>query len=205
MRHARVTKRLGKMSSHRKAMLSNMAKSVLIRESIRTTKAKAKVAKSYVEKLITIAKVNTPASKRRVFALLRDKAIIDILFNEIAPRFKARNGGYTRVIPLYTRHGDGAQMSILELVEKKPKAEPKKKTKKEEAAAEKETRKAEKQVKVPKTAVAVEETTQAHPEQHKLDIKEDTRKEKARHEELKMKPNIFKNLKNYFGGRKAPK
>ena len=87
---------------------------------------KAKEAQTFVEKILTIAKNNTPTSKRMVFSLLRDKGLIEPLFNEIAPRFKSRVSGFTRVIPLYPRRGDASPMALLELIEKKPKAAPKK-------------------------------------------------------------------------------
>ncbi|MDB4349817.1 50S ribosomal protein L17 [Omnitrophica bacterium] len=212
MRHEKRSKRLGRKSSHRKATLKNMARALLVKESIRTTKTKAKVAQSYIDKLITTAKSNTPESKRQVFALIRDKGLINLLFNEVAPRFKTRNGGYTRVIPLYPRRGDGSPMAILELVERKPKVEPKKAKKLGKQAAEEGAKKEEKPKKAEpeKTRPTKESPPQAEKEEHKVapepkaDVKEEIRKEKAREEEKKIKKgSIFKNIRRYFRG-KAP-
>ena len=211
MRHRKKSKKLGRMSSHLKATMMNMARAVILKESIRTTKTKAKVAQSYIEKLITIAKNNTPESKRHCFSLLRDKTLIELLFNEVAPRFKSRNGGYTRVMTLYPRRGDGSPMAILELVEKKPKVEPKKTKKagqKETEAKPKKTEKAKQaknDLKEETTPVKAEEKAEPHkvaPEP-KADVKEDVRKDKAIREDKKaQKGNVFKNIRKYFRRKK---
>ncbi len=224
MRHRKKSKKLGRMSAHLKATKMNMARAVILKESIRTTKTKAKVVQSYVEKLITIAKTNTPESKRHIFSLLRDKSLIELLFNEVAPRFKSRNGGYTRVITLYPRRGDGSPMAILELVEKKPKVEPKKtkkagqkgtveEIKKQEkpTKAETEPKKAEKtkkaksDLKEEATPVITEEKAEPRkvaPEP-KADAKEEIRKDKMIREDKKAhKGNVFKNIRKYFRRKK---
>lgn len=196
MRHKKSTKRLGRKNTHRKATLKNLARALLVRENIRTTNIKAKQAQSFIEKLITIAKNNTPESKRQVFALIRDKSLISLLFNEIAPRYKNRNSGYTRVIPIYPRRGDGSPMAILELVEKKLKVAPEK-TKKEKI------KKQEKPKGVPPPPEKIEEKKEGKvaPEP-KMDVKEEIQREKARKEEGKIKKGgFFKNLRRYFRGK----
>jgi len=209
MRHRKKTTRLGMMSAHRKATMMNMARALFQRESIRTTKTKAKVVQSYAEKIITTAKVNTPESKRKVFALLRDKGLIDVLFNDIAPRFKTRKGGYTRVIPLYPRPGDGAPMALLELVEKKPKAVKKKEEKSK--AKEKAEPKVKKAAQSDSKAVLEKPGAKEDPKKEtkaapvpKADLKEDIRKEKARDEDKKIqKRGMFKNIRKYFRRKSA--
>lgn len=201
------------MSAHRKATLRELARAVITRESIRTTRVKAKVAQSFVDTLITRARVNTPESKREIFALLRDKEIIELLFNDVAPRFKERKGGYTRVIPLYPRRGDGSPMAILELVEKRPPKEPKKAKKApskaqaapkaatppkaEEAPKKDEPKKAEKKV-------AVQEPPKAKPPKvEKAKIDQEIKKEKAKDEDKKIKKGgLFNNIQKYFRGKK---
>lgn len=116
MRHRKDTKKLGRTSSHRKAMLSNLVASVLQHKHVRTTTAKAKEARRVVDRMITHAKKNTVAARRLVFSHLRRRDIVKNLFDEIAPRYATRNGGYTRVLKIGRRQGDGAEISILELV-----------------------------------------------------------------------------------------
>ena len=118
MRHAIAGNRLGRNSSLRKATIRDMAKATLIRQRICTTKAKAKEARKLIDRLITLGKRGTLQSKRRAFAVLGDHGVVSLLFNTIASRFKARNGGYTRIIPLSRRRGDNAHMVLLELTEK---------------------------------------------------------------------------------------
>src|SRR5438105_13396328 len=126
-------------SSHRKALLGNLVRSVILSESSRTTTAKAKEARRVVEKIITAAREGTLAARRNVHRTVRDQAALAKLFDTIAPRFKTRPGGYTRLVHVQNRVGDNAPMAILELVEKsKPEdkpAEPEKKAKKAEAKA----------------------------------------------------------------------
>jgi large subunit ribosomal protein L17 len=198
MRHRKKSKRLGRQNSHRKATVKNMARTVLINESIRTTKVKAKVAQSLVDKLITIAKTDSPESKRHIFSIIRDKNIIETLFNDIAPRFKSRNGGYTRLIPLYPRKGDGSPMAILELVEKKPKVEtqkPKKGAKQPKPADNQEApdapaKREAKEPKAPKTGQKTAEKPAPRPKQEKQPPKGKGQK-----------GNLFKNFKRYFGNK----
>lgn len=121
MRHKAKRLQLNRFTSWYKATLASMARSVLIYQSIRTTKKKAMAAKPLVEKLITLAKENTLAAKRRAYAILGDHKLVQALFADIGPRFHKRTGGYTRVIGMGNRRGDGAQLSILELTEIKKK------------------------------------------------------------------------------------
>src|SRR5437764_4299394 len=123
-RHLNAGRKLGRNTGHRKALLRNLIRSVILSESIRTTTAKAKETRRVVEKLVTKARVGTLAARRLVHRTVRDQAALAKLFETIAPRFKARPGGYTRLIHLQNRPGDNAPMSILEFVEKSPKAEP---------------------------------------------------------------------------------
>src|SRR5260221_9757460 len=139
-RHANTGRKLSRNTSHRKALLDNLVRAVILEESIRTTTPKAKEARRVVERVITKAKNNTLAARRLVHKTVRDQAALAKLFETIGPRFKARPGGYTRIIHTQNRLGDNAPMSILELVEKSEKAapektEPKAESKKAEAAA----------------------------------------------------------------------
>ncbi len=116
MRHRNDLKKLSRTASHRKAMLANLVSSLFEHKHVRTTTAKAKVARSVADRMITHAKKNTLAAKRLVYSKLRRRDIVKLLFDEIAPKFASRNGGYTRVLKLGRRQGDGAELSILELV-----------------------------------------------------------------------------------------
>jgi len=116
MRHRKKTNKLGRTSSHRKAMMSNMITSLLKWESIITTTQKAKVLRSEVEKLITIAKDNNLHSKRMVMNVIKDRDVVKKLFEEIAPRYKERQGGYTRIVKAGLRQGDLAESAVIELI-----------------------------------------------------------------------------------------
>jgi len=110
-------RKLQKTSSHRKAMLSNMATSLFRQGRIETTLPKAKELRSYAEKLITAAKKNELSSRRRVMKKIKDKEVVTKLFDEIAPQYSERPGGYTRILKMYPRRGDAAKRAIIELVE----------------------------------------------------------------------------------------
>ncbi len=118
MRHAKAGNRLSRNRSLRAATMRDMAISVLLQERICTTRAKAKEARKFIEKLITLGKKDTLAARRRAFAILCDHALVSRLFTETAPRFKSRQGGYTRIIPYMQRAGDNAELAFLELTEK---------------------------------------------------------------------------------------
>ena len=117
MRHQKSGRKLGRTSSHRQAMFRNMAVSLFRHEQIRTTLPKAKELRRVAEPLITMAKNPTMARRRLAFARLRDKDIVGKLFDELAPRYKARLGGYTRILKCGFRRGDNAPMAYVQLVE----------------------------------------------------------------------------------------
>ncbi len=117
MRHKKSFNHLGRTASHRKAMLSNMATSLIMHKRITTTLAKAKALRGYVEPLITKSKNDTTHSRRIVFSYLQDKDAITELFRDISRKVADRPGGYTRIIKLGTRQGDNAEMAMIELVD----------------------------------------------------------------------------------------
>ncbi len=117
MRHRKSGRRLGRTSSHRKAMFRNMAASLLRHETIRTTLPKAKELRRVVEPLITLAKEDGVAKRRLAFDRLRDKEAVGKLFKDIGPRFKDRPGGYLRILKTGPRPGDAAPMAIVQLVD----------------------------------------------------------------------------------------
>jgi large subunit ribosomal protein L17 len=141
MRHRKRSERLGKTTSHREAMLANMTKALVMKESIETTLPKAKVLRRYADRAITLAKENTLSSRRALVAKLRvrfneltskearaakngdksayndDRFVIEKLMNDLGPRFKERNGGYTRIIKTANRIGDDAQMCVIQYLE----------------------------------------------------------------------------------------
>ena len=116
MRHLNSGRKLGRTSEHRTALFRNMATSLFRHERIETTDAKAKELRSFAEKLITLAKRGDLHARRQVFQDIRDQEVLAKLFADIGPRFKARNGGYTRIIKSRIRRGDNAPISIIELV-----------------------------------------------------------------------------------------
>jgi large subunit ribosomal protein L17 len=117
MRHSRVINHLGRTSSHRKAMLANMATSLIIHKRITTTTAKAKALRTFVEPLITKSKEDSTHSRRVVFSYLKDKTAVAELFRDVSPKIGERPGGYTRILKTGNRIGDNADMCILELVD----------------------------------------------------------------------------------------
>ncbi len=124
MRHQLSGRQLSRNSSHRSAMLKNMAASLLQHETIRTTVPKAKELRRVVEPLITLGKRDSQANRRVAFARLRDEAVVTKLFEDLGPRFKARAGGYTRILKMDPRPGDSAPMALMQLVDKPVVAEP---------------------------------------------------------------------------------
>ena len=117
MRHGKKVNHLGRTDSHRKAMMANMASSLILHKRITTTLAKAKALRVYVEPILTKAKNDTTHSRRTVFSYLQDKDTVSILFREIAEKIANRPGGYTRIIKLENRLGDNAEMALIELVD----------------------------------------------------------------------------------------
>ncbi|MCJ7508460.1 MAG: 50S ribosomal protein L17 [candidate division Zixibacteria bacterium] len=120
MRHGKKVAKLGRTKSHREAMLSNMVTSLFAHHRIKTTQAKAKALRPLAEKLITWAKRNDLQAHRQVYRVVRDREILKSLFSEIAPQLSKRSGGYTRILKLGRRRGDGAEVVLLELLTEKP-------------------------------------------------------------------------------------
>lgn len=116
MRHRKDNRKLGRTVSHRKALLSNLASALFEHKHVKTTTAKAKEVQRFADRLMTFAKRGSLADRRQVLRLIRDRHIVKSLFEEIAPQYKDRNGGYTRVIKLGQRRGDGAELALVELV-----------------------------------------------------------------------------------------
>jgi large subunit ribosomal protein L17 len=117
MRHGKKVNHLGRTDSHRKAMMGNMATSLILHKRITTTLAKAKALRVYVEPILTKSKSDTTHSRRTVFSYLQDKDAVSILFRDIAEKIANRPGGYTRIIKMENRLGDNAEMAIIELVD----------------------------------------------------------------------------------------
>lgn len=117
MRHNKAINHLGRKSGHRKALLANMATSLILHKRINTTVAKAKALQGYVEPLITKSKEDSTHSRRVVFSYLKNKEAVTELFRTVAPKIAERPGGYTRVLKTGFRQGDGADMALIELVD----------------------------------------------------------------------------------------
>src|SRR5450432_1987055 len=117
MRHKLSGRQLSRNAPHRHALMRNLATSLLRHETIRTTLPKAKELRRVVEPLITLAKTDTDARRRLAFARLRDVDVVGKLFGDLGPRFKARPGGYTRILRMLPRPGDAAPMALMQLVE----------------------------------------------------------------------------------------
>lgn len=118
MRHRHGLRKLNKTSSHRLAMFRNMTNALLQHEAIKTTLPKAKELRKVAEPLITLGKTPTLANRRLAFSRLRDRAMVEKLFNEIGPRYATRPGGYMRILKFGFRHGDNAPMAFVELVDR---------------------------------------------------------------------------------------
>ena len=188
MRHRKNSKRLSRQSAHRKAVLRNQVKSLLVEERIKTTLTLAKESRKLFEKLITIGKKDTLAARRQAFAVLADRSLVKLLFAEVAPRFNARAGGYTRVVHLGNRRGDNASLAILELTELK-----------------KEEPKAKKPKKASKPAIAKEEKKEEKKEIKEARETKETKKTKAKDdsgskESKKAKETKEEDKKGFLGG-----
>jgi len=116
MRHRNLKRKLNVDTSHRKALLSNLAISMIVNRKINTTFPKAKELQKYLEKIVTVAKEDNLQSKRKVFKVIQNKLAIKLLFEEISPQYRERGGGYTRIIKAGFRKGDAAPMAILEFI-----------------------------------------------------------------------------------------
>ncbi len=117
MRHGKKVNHLSRTDSHRRAMLANMASSLILHKRITTTLAKAKALRVYVEPIITKSKDDTTHSRRTVFSYLQNKDVVSILFRDVAPKVANRPGGYTRILKMVNRLGDNASMALIELVD----------------------------------------------------------------------------------------
>ena len=122
MRHLKSKRKLNKTSSHRKAMLGNMAVALIKHEQIQTTLPKAKELSPFVDKLITLGKKGDLASRKKVHSILPEKQWTSKIFDELSKRYKERDGGYTRVLKAGFRYGDSAPMAVIELVDRNPDA-----------------------------------------------------------------------------------
>ncbi len=169
MRHGKRVKKLGRTKEHRKAMLSNMTASLLAHIQIRTTLVKAKAVKRVVDRLITLAKKGNLHAKRQAYDVIRQRGLVKKLFDEIGPKFSERDGGYTRVLKLGTRRGDGAEMAVVELLMEKP---IKVKEKGKKTKPEKKTAKAQ----VPETK---EKQTKKQPQKTKTKVEEKSEKKEG--------------------------
>ena len=137
MRHQKVGRKLGRDSSHRISMLRNMVTSFLGDERIETTDAKAKELQKLAEKMITLGKRGSLHARRNALAVIKDRKVVKKLFEDIAPRFQDRQGGYTRIFKAGHRPGDGALLSVIELTTKGPSTDKGKTKTKERASASK--------------------------------------------------------------------
>lgn len=117
MRHNNTNNNLGRKSAHRKAMLSNMASSLILHKRIKTTTAKAKALRGFIEPILTKSKEDSTSSRRLAFSYLQDKNAVTALFREVSPKITDRPGGYTRILKIGTRVGDAAEMCYIELVD----------------------------------------------------------------------------------------
>jgi len=195
MRHRKNKNRLGRNTAHRKATLRNMVRGLIKSQKIKTTRVKAKEAKILMDKLITIAKKNTPAHQRLAFSMLPDKETVKTLFREVAPRFEKRAGGYTRVIPLTFRRGDGANMVILELTEKKIVEEVPVKPAKERTKQKAKEVPAKKKAQSKQEEKPVEQKVAPKP---KAAVAEEIAKEKGKAEKKKIEKGFMKGLRRFF-------
>lgn len=211
MRHRRRSKKLSRNTSNRKALLRSLVRGLIISERISTSYAKAKEASVLVDKLISLGKRNTITSKKTAISVLGSKMLINKLFDDIAPRFAGRKGGYTRVLQLVSRKGDGAKMALLELTERRiaEKPSPKKPEKrpKEVPARGKaeETKKAlPKEEKVLEKSIPKEEKPpaaippEAAPISTKEKLEEEKGRERAKSEKEKLQKGFLKGLRRYF-------
>jgi len=118
MRHGVAGVKLGRSPAHRRALLRNLVTALLEHEAVRTTDAKAKELRRWGDRMITLGKNGSLHARRRAASIIQSQSVVKKLFDEIAPRYEARHGGYTRVIKLGPRHGDAAPVSLVELVER---------------------------------------------------------------------------------------
>ncbi len=180
MRHQKAGRRLGRNTSHRKALMRNMATSLLDHERIETTEAKAKELRRYAEKMITLGKRGDLHARRQALSFIRKRKVVEKVFDEYAERFKDRKGGYTRIMKLGRRTGDNARMAIIELIpEEKEKKKGKEKEKKKAPAA--------KPVKAAKADKEKAKESVEKKEKVKKEAKKEVKKETKKEEKKKVK------------------
>ncbi|MFC1553194.1 50S ribosomal protein L17 [candidate division KSB1 bacterium] len=197
MRHRKTTPKLGRTSSHRKALMANLAASLIIYKKIKTTLAKAKPLRSYAEKLITKAKKGDLHARRHVLKLINRKGVVKELFDEIAPKFSDRPGGYTRITKIGQRSTDAAEMAYIELIgfevayKKKKKASEEERKKRKEKK-EKDEKEAEAEAMGMEEAAAAEETVEEEvveePEKQKKTKAKKTKKAETQKKTKEEKP-----------------
>ena len=186
MRHRVAGRKLSRHTRHRELMFRNMVVSLLQHERIKTTLAKGKELRGWADRIISLGKQGTLHARRRAFALLRDEGIVKRLFDQIAPKFKDREGGYTRIYRLGWRQGDGAPLSLVELVTFAHPEEKKKSTitKKAKEVIEKVApKKKEKGEKIEKGKEKVKEKPKEKPKEKAEKAKEEKKEKKAKKEE----------------------
>ena len=162
MRHLKRTAKLGRTGEHRNAMLANLVCSLIKHRRVQTTLAKAKAARSVAEKMVTLGKSGTVHDRRLAAARLHSEDATKILFNELAPVFKERRGGYTRIIRMHQRNGDSAQLAILEWVDTPVEAAPEPETAKPEETQAEGTEPKAKKAKKAKAKKTEEKTAEAN-------------------------------------------
>lgn len=187
MRHRRQTHRLGRNHNERTAMLENLVSSLLVYQQVKTTLQKAKAAQRLADRVITLGKADTLAARRKVFSYLQDHQLTSKIFKEVAPRFKSRIGGYTRILHLDRRKGDGAQLALLELTEKEIRVKEEKKSKK-----------ATKEEKSLAPGAAHDEKAESHAHPHPHVEKEKPFQKEPPQKQEKPKGGFFKNLGKFF-------
>lgn len=199
MRHRVNKSRLSLSQSKRKALLTSLSKSIIIHARIITTKERAKNVRGFVEHLISLGKQNSLSAKRQVYKVLGDHVLVSKLFNEIAPKFKSRTGGYTRIMLLRRRRGDNAQMCLLELTEKIKEIETTI-TKKEKAKAKSMEDKHKAEKKITKEQGLKEKEVKSPEQEKPRPIPEEARKEKRIETIEKKKPpkKILGGLRRFF-------
>lgn len=197
MRHRKAFNHLGRTSSHRKAMLANMASSLILSKRINTTTAKAKALRPYLEPLITRAKEDTTHNRRVVFSYLQNKQAVSELFREIAQKIGERPGGYTRILKTESRLGDNADMCIIELVDYNEnmlaaEKETKQKKKRTRRGSRKKSSDADAQPETKQEETAKTTQDEVKEETPKIEATQETEKPKAEPKEEKKEPKASK-------------
>lgn len=195
MRHRVRGRRLSRNTSARKALLRSLTRNLLDHHRIRTSLVKAKEARRVMERLITLGKENTLHARRKAYKILNDRDKVKSLFTEIAPLFKNRTGGYTRIIRVYPRRGDGSEMVFLELTEQPVKKEVKK-TRKKKAEEKEGLPKTEKKPEKKPEKKEAPEAKAAPPPAHEKKALEPRKEERP--SKRPPKKGFFKNLRQYF-------